>query len=269
MIKLLLNSVRFPLKPSCFTNRFLSLFFVGMFFVLNYVGCASEQSFDTSTPGGSFAKAKYLEDEERFEEAIMEYQSLKNRFPYNKLAVQSELRVADIQFNREAYIESQHAYQLFKELHPKHEKSDYVTFQLAMSYFNQLPGSIDRDLTIAQDAIIYFDEVILTYPNSPFAAKSKEYKAKAYKMLAEKELYIARFYLIREMYDSALLRYENMLKNDKAKDLAPKALYGATVSAVKSKEKIKAKNYFNILTTQYASSDEAKKIQTEYGNELR
>ena len=62
-----------------------------------------------------------------------------------------------------------------------------------MSFFNQLPSTIDRDLSVAERAILYFDEVITSYATSPFAKDAAEYKTKSLKMLAEKEYYVGRF----------------------------------------------------------------------------
>ena len=98
----------------------------------------------------------------------------------------SGVKIADIHYLREDFIEAQHAYEIFKELHPKHTKSDYVTYRLAMSYYNQVPDIISRDLTAAESAILYFDEVIQTYPQSEFVKQSGENKLKALKRLAEK-----------------------------------------------------------------------------------
>ncbi len=122
------------------------------------------------------------------------------------------LRIADIHFEREDFIEAQNGYQYFKELHPTHPRIDYVTYQLGMSFFNQLPSTIDRDLQLAQKAILYFDEVTTSHSTSSYAAKAKEYKEKAVKMLAEKENYIAHFYFICDKYGSALGRYEEIIK---------------------------------------------------------
>ena len=138
--------------------------------------CSSLDSYDTSTAEGSFKLAeKYVEDE-RYEEAIALFADVKNKFPYSKLATDAELKIADVQYDRESYLEAQTAYEVFKELHPKHPKSDYVTYRLGMSLFNQLPSTIDRDLSLAERAIVYYQEVIRSFPGSEFVASAKEHR---------------------------------------------------------------------------------------------
>lgn len=228
-----------------------------------FVGCTSAEKYDTSTPEGAFKQAEELEKDELYEEAIAKFSDVKNKFPYSKLSTEAELRIADIHYKREAFIEAASAYQLFKEFHPKHPKSDYVTFRLAMSYFNQLPSTIDRDLSVAEKAILYFDEVLSSYPNSEYAAEAREKKYKALKMLAEKEMYIADFYAKRGMYDSALGRYETVLKRYPNLGLDAAALYGAAKSAIKSGERERGQQYLKNLYALYPDSEEARRAKSE------
>ena len=72
-----------------------------------------------------------FEKDERYDEAITQFNQVKNKFPYSRLATEAELRVAEIHFKRDEFIEAQAGYQTFKELHPSHPKGDYVTFRLA------------------------------------------------------------------------------------------------------------------------------------------
>lgn len=232
--------------------------------VLGMAACSTADKIDTSTPEGAFKLAEEFEKDERYEEAIQKFQEIKNKNPYSRFAALSELKIADLQYKRESFIEAQNAYQLFKDFHPKHAQIDYVTFRLAMSYFNQLPTSIDRDLTMADKAILYFDEVVNTYSSSPFAVEAKQHKADCLKMKAEKELYIAHFYFIREMYDSALKRFETVLNKYPGLGLEPRALFGAAKSAFETGEKEKGRQFFKSLESQYAESNEAKKANGEF-----
>ena len=132
-----------------------------------------------------------------------------------------------------------------------------------MSYFKQLPSTIDRDLSLAKDAIVYFDQVITSYPNSEYVDDSKKKKKEALKMLAEKELYIAEFYYIRDFYDSAFRRYVNLLESYPDLGYDPQALLGATMSAYKMKDKDRLKKYYSILIDQFPNSKEAKEATRE------
>ncbi len=231
-------------------------------------GCSSTPDIDTSTPEGAYKLAEKYEKDERFEEAITQYTQLKNKHPYSKLAAEAELRIAEIHFKREEFVESQSSYQVFKELHPTHAQIDYVTFRLGLSFFNQLPSTIDRDLSVADRAILYFDEVVQSFPKSQYVGEAKENKTKALKMLAEKEWYVAHFYFIRDHYESALSRFEGLLDKYPNLGFDAKALYGASVSAYKLKELAKAKTYFHKLDSEFKDSSEAEKARREIGSNI-
>ena len=124
----------------------------------------------------------------------------------------------------------------------------------------QLPDTTDRDLTVANDAIYHFNEVIKSYPTSVYVTEAKENREKAFVMLAEKELYIADFYLRQEKFEASLNRYENVLTTYSGYGLDPKALLGAIKASTKAKNEMKQKKYTDVLVTKYGKSDEAKKI---------
>lgn len=232
--------------------------------VLVLSSCSTTDHIDSSTPEGAFKIAEEYEKDERYEEAIQRFQEIKNKNPYSRFAVLSELKIADLHFKREAYIEAQNAYLLFKDFHPKHPQSDYVTYQLALSYYNQLPPTIDRDLTVTDKAIIYFEEVINSYPNSSYAAEAKEKRMSCLKMKVQKELYIAQFYVKREHYDSALKRFEVVITKYPGLGYEAQALYGAAKSAYEIGEKEKANQYYANLKSLFADSDEAKRASHEF-----
>ena len=218
-------------------------------------------NLDPSTAEGSYKIGVQLAADGRYEEALIQLADVRNRFPYSQFTTDAELKIADIHFERESFVEAQNAYLLFKDFHPKHPRIDYATSQLALSYFHQLPDTIDRDLSQAQNAISAFDDVIRSYPGTEYAKKAKEKRAKIYDMLAQKELYIADFYFKQKQYLSALGRYEDVLRKFPDRGLDAKALYGAAISAKESRELDRAKSYAERLLKNFPKSQEAKDIQ--------
>jgi len=234
--------------------------YVGVFLLLT--SCASEEK-SSDTPEGAFAIAQEFEKDDRFEEAIRRFNDLKNKHPYSKYATMAELAIADTYFRQESYPEAQVSYQTFKELRPKHAQIDYVTYRLGLSFFEQLPETVDRDLSLAQSAILYFDEVLSLYPNSPHAKEAAEKKTEALKKLGSKEMYIADFYFIRKIYGSALARYEALLQSFPNLGFDAEALSRAAISAARSGELDRAKKLVARLKTQFPASSELSKAEDE------
>lgn len=225
-------------------------------------GCSTTEK-NSSTPEGAFAIAEEYDQGERYEEAIRRYTEVKNKFPYSNFATKAELAIADVYYKQESYAEAQVSYQMFKELHPTVPNADYVQFRIGMSYFNQLPTTIDRDLTQANDAILNLSEVIKKYPNSVHVGEAKEKRSAAIKMLAEKEEYIADFYFKRKIFDSALSRYEGLYNNYRGLGLDAKALSRAAICAQKTGDTPKAKKYTEVLAREFPGSSELKDAQKE------
>ena len=248
-------------QEALFFSKFFS-FFIALACSASLISCSSKDK-NSDTAEGSYAIAQELDKEELWDRAIQKYQEVKNKFPYSKYASLAELAIADCHYKDEAYAEAQVSYQSFKDLHPKHAQIDYVTHRLGMSFFMQLPSSIDRDLTLATSAILYFDEVLSQYPNSVSVAEAKEKRLAAYKMLAEKEQYIADFYFKREIYDSALLRYEGLLKKYPGYGFDDHALGRAAISASKTGDLEKARSLLADLGRRFPDSVELSQARKE------
>lgn len=218
-----------------YKNSLIVMVLLSSMVLLNH--CASKDVAESNSAEAAFKAAEDFEKDERYEEALAKFAEVKNKHPYSKVAVEAELHIADIHYKREAFIEAATAYQLFKDFHPKNPKIDYVTFRLAMSYFEQLPPSADRDLAPATKAIQFFKEVVNAYPTSPYVPEAKQKETEALRMLAEKEAYIGWYYFKRGVYDSALRRYEGLLVKYPYLGYDEESLYYSGYSAFQTGDK--------------------------------
>lgn len=241
--------------------KILKLLFIFLFSISVFSCASSDKKPETAEE--AFNIAKEFEEKDRYQVAIQRYNDVKNKFPYSTFATEAELSIANVHYKSEDYVEAQISYQNFRELHPKHPKIDYVIFRIGMSYYMQLPETIDRDITLANDAIYSFNEVIKKYPKSEYYIEAQENRRKAFTMLNEKELYIADFYFKHEQYDSALLRYVSSYKKYPDFGYQPRSLLGAVKSSMKMDDKESQKTYTDMLLSKFPESDEAKEIKRE------
>ena len=230
------------------------------------LSCSSAEKLDTNTPEGAYNLALKYEKDERYEEAITYFSEVKNKYPYSRFATEAELKIGDIEFSRENYVEAESAYKLFREFHPIHPRTDYVTYRLGISVFNQLPPTIDRDLKLATTAIEYFDQVVTGHPQSSFVKDAGEYKKKCQQMLADKAYSIANFYFIRKKWESSLGRFEDLIKSYPSLGYDAKALWRASISAYRMKDLEKSKTYFKRLLTEHPNSPELASARNELAN---
>lgn len=189
-----------------------------------FCGCASTE-LSPDDPEALYAEAESEFKDGRFLMAIEKFREVKNRYPYSSRAVDAELRIADSYFDQESFIEAETAYEIFKELHPTHVRSDYVQFRVALSNFNQIPSHPGRDLTAAYKAIDAFHLLEEKFPSSEFIEKAKIHSGEARLKIAEYENYVADFYFRRRHFLSASYRYAALLKDFPEMGYDEEALY--------------------------------------------
>ncbi len=226
---------------------------------LNLLGCSSADK-KAVTAEDLLARAQEFENDDRFEEAIRRYQEVRSKFPYSTQALEAELAVADVYYKQESYPEAQAAYQSFRDLHPKHAKSAYVYFRLALSLYMQMPETIDRDLSLAPETILAFSDVIKKFPQSEYIQEAQEKRSELIKKMAEKEIYIGDFYFKRKTYEPALARYEYVLKEYPGIGFDEKSLIRAAYSAYKIGDPHKARHYISSLKKAEIKEAETKSL---------
>lgn len=182
-------------------------------------------SCSSSRPDGKteaeilYKEAAELVNEKRYLLATEKLNTLRSQFPYSYYATPAELMQADILFKQENFVEAASAYILFKDFHPKHERLAYVISQIGESFYNQLPSTIDRDLTPAQEAIKYYEELLRSFPGSEYSKDAQAKMSRCQGMLEEREKYIADFYFKTDVFDAAIFRYQDILLNFKSPEL--------------------------------------------------
>ena len=160
---------------------------------------------------------EYFDDEDYFD-ALKAFTTLKERYPYSRYAILAELKVADAHFHRKEYAEAIAAYADFLQLHPKNDAIPYVLYQIGECYYKQLLSE-DRDQTPTRRAITAFQRLLKEHPNSTYANTAKERIQDCRKLLAQHELYVAKFYFKSKLYEAALGRFEGLLAS--YKDVLP------------------------------------------------
>lgn len=171
--------------------------------------CASEEVSDND-PAAMMKEAEEDIQADRFQLATDQLRLVKNKHPYSKEAVDAALRLADVAYMQESYAEAAAQYEAFRDLHPKHAKVNYAMYRIGLSHFMDTPSIVARDLTPASKAQEAFQDYLARFPNDEFTADAKAKLLEARKILAEKELYIAKFYDKRDMWDSARARYQKV-----------------------------------------------------------
>jgi outer membrane protein assembly factor BamD len=147
-----------------------------------------------------------------YKEAVELFQKVKDRYPYSKLAVHAELKLADSLFKRKEFEEAAEAYTEFERLHPRNEAIPYVIYQQGMCHFLRM-NDIDRDQTSAKNALKEFERLQRKFPDDPFSRMAETRIRKCISNLAEHEFYVGRFYYKSGHYVAALKRFEYLINH--------------------------------------------------------
>jgi outer membrane protein assembly factor BamD len=145
-----------------------------------------------------------------YEDAIESFQNLRDWYPFSQYAILAELKLGDAHYYRKEYEEAIVAYESFENLHPKNEATPYVVYQIGRCYFDRIE-TIDRDQTMAHEALKAFERLVRTHPASPYATKAEEHIRICNKNLAEHDFYVGMFYYKSKHYKAALERFKSVV----------------------------------------------------------
>lgn len=197
----------------------------------------------------SFAHAEKAFANEEYLEAIAYYQHVRTKFSFNvPLAAMSELRLGDIAFRRERWLEARSYYRTFLRFHPRHEQADYAAFQAGKCTYKEIPEdfflfppSTEKDQSDVRAALVQMGEFVRTYPQSKHAAEARQLVADCESRLARHELYVARFYAQKGKWRGTVLRTDGLLRTYPTSPEAAEALVLAVQAHVELGEPDAAK----------------------------
>ncbi len=151
-------------------------------------------------------------DRGQYQEAIKNFEQLKDWYPFSKFAILAELKIADSHYQLEAYEEAVLAYEEFEQLHPRNEAIPYVIYQTGRCYYERV-DTIDRDQTPAKKALEIFQRLLRQHPHDPHAARARTHITKCLQNLAGHDFYVGKFYFKAKNYKAALHRFKSVIAN--------------------------------------------------------
>ena len=138
------------------------------------------------------------------------FQSVIDNYPYSEYATLSELKLADIEFQRFNFAEAGAYYQDFVELHPTHEKASYALYRQAMCRYKEVREA-DQDQTPTQDTIELLEVYLDRYPDADNYDEAVDLRYQARERLAQSEIGVGDFYMRRGECFAASRRYRKAI----------------------------------------------------------
>ncbi len=186
-------------------------------------GCASLES---DIPAKWDVQRLYLEgidslqnDDHTF--AIEYFEIMESRFPFEILTQQAMLMNAFAYYKVNDPESAIATADRFIKLHPTHREVDYAYYLRGLAHFHSRDSFMDdlfnidpaqRDPESVQRSFNYFAELVNRFPDSKYTADAKQRMQFLRNSLARHEVYVARHYIERGAYISAVNRSKSVLE---------------------------------------------------------
>lgn len=169
----------------------------------------------------AFEKAKIAEQSKDWSRAITVYEKAEQKYPNSKLAPQIKLNLAYAY--KEFYREDEAIAMLDKFIrsYPNHPAMDYAYYLKGVVLFRDrgilkeitLQDISDRDLSKLELSFRALKVMTELFPNSEYYDDAVNRMTYLMNKIAERELYVARYYMKRNAYLAALNRAKYVLEN--------------------------------------------------------
>jgi outer membrane protein assembly factor BamD len=214
-----------------------------------------------------FERAEASYAKERWKSARTYYSHLYETYPNDPLGRRSLLRVADTFYEQGDpvnLVEAQYKYRDFINRYPTSEQADYAMLRIAMTAYKQMEKP-DRDQQKTREALEKFNDMLRTYPNSPLKAEAEQRRQEVLDRLARHEHMVARFYMKRGSWTSAVQRLNYLVDtypnyNDRAG-----TFYDLGTALSRLGRGGEARLYFERVLTEFPQSDYAERAKQRLG----
>lgn len=180
-----------------------------------------------------YTEAKEELSDENFLTAIELYESLESRYPFGEYAQQAQIDLAYAYYKNDEPESAIATANRFIRIHPRHKSIDYMYYLKGLINFNRGIGFLERylptdktqrDPGAATESLVDFGTLLRRFPNSQYAADSKQRIVALKSTLALYDLNVAEYYMKRKAYVAAINRAKHIIDEYSLTTAVPRAL---------------------------------------------
>ncbi len=199
-------------------------------------GCATAPTVAKNPLQASQEAERAYEDAMRafqdhdWETAKTKLEDVKHKYAGGHFARLAELRLVDIDFEQENYAEAITAYRAFTKDHKLDEGVPYARFRIAKALYGEISDSLllppqeERDQNNILGAYNELMSFIDAFPASKYLNEARFMLFSVSGRLARHEMYVARYYMNRGIYEPAIRRLNHALRDYESSGMEPEAL---------------------------------------------
>ncbi len=210
----------------------------------------------------AYAKGESLVQKKKYELGRQYLRFVAENYANDAIGRQAALRLADSFFDEKTplgYLEAGVRYKDFRNRYPSHPRSDYALFRLAQCSDKQAERP-DREQTSTRLAAVSYRELILAYPDSPYATESRLRLNAMRNLLAEHEYAVGHFYVNRRAWRAAKGRMDTILSAYPDYPKLDQVLYETGLAENKMGHEDEARQLWERLARDFPSSPTLKKV---------
>ena len=215
----------------------------------------------------AYARGEGLVKKKKYETGRQYLRFVAENYANDPIGRQAALRLADSFFDEKTqlgYLEAGVRYRDFRNRYPSHPKSDYALFRLAQCSDLQAERP-DREQTNTRLAATSYRELIINFPDSPYATEARVRLGVIRGLLAEHEYLVGHFYLKRKAWLAAKGRMDMILAAYPEYAGLDKVLYESGLLERKMGHADEARSFWERLQKDYPASPFVKKVPAPAG----
>jgi outer membrane protein assembly factor BamD len=193
-------------------------------------------------------------DRRRYEDARTAFKKIAERHPQSTYAPRARFLIGEAYYREGEWDKAIKEFETFLAFYPRHQIADLVQFRLAMSYYDQLKP-VEQDQAITIKAMDTFKTLVREYPESRYAADALAKIDIGRGRLAQKELWVASYYINQGNPAAARQRLENVIKDYPRTLVIPEALYRLGDVYAGDGRSQEAQEAFQRVATEYAYTE--------------
>jgi outer membrane protein assembly factor BamD len=162
-------------------------------------------------------------EKKRFEESREHFRKVVERHPNSSYAPRARFLIGEAFYRDAEFDKAAKEFEAFLAFYPRHEIADLVQYRYAMAYYDQIKP-IEQDQGLAAKAMEQFRRLVKDYPESRYATDALAKIEVCRGRLAQKEVWVAAWYIGQGNPSSARPRLEKVIKEYPRSPVIPEAL---------------------------------------------
>ena len=190
--------------------------------------------------------------------AIELFEKVETHYSYTEWAPRASLMIIYIYYEGSESYKTLENIKKFKINYPSNKYMDYLDFIKGLTFYEQI-NVVSKDQTYTEQALVEFKNILRNYPNSIYVDEVKYKIDLINEQLAGKHMYIARFYIKKSKWISAIKRLKIIVEEYDTTIFSQEALHRLVEIYYKLGNINEAKKYASILGYNFNDSDWYKK----------